>query len=275
MSNRTRRHVWSFWGAAAAVLASGASARAAPPEHAAPAAVIADPDHLLAPSERGSLERSLRGEAVASGSPLSILVVARLRHETADELARRTFISEGLDAPGPPRVLLVVAARERRAAIETGQGVAGIVPEIDARRIVGRLQSSLGHHRLAAALDEAVAAIAASARATAERRRPAPPDPQEAHPAAAPGSPAGVTDRAPQANETEPKPEATPAAGSPAGSGRSLMPAGYVLAGLIVLALALRRRRRNAEDRVAETERPASGRKPGRDVKSIGDRRIS
>ena len=267
MPNRARRHVWSHRGAlvAGATLLVIGAARGAAPDAAKSSPVLADPGGLLTTQQRAALVRSLRAKAVESGSPLSILLVPRLaHHETIAELAGRTFSADGLDAPGPPRVLLAVSAHDRQAAIETGQGVAGIVPEIDAQRIVARLQSDLARQHLVAGLDQAVAAIAASARATAERRRPAPPEP---------ASP-DVTVPAPDRKAVAPKPDAPPAPGTTA-TGHSLMPAAYAVAAIVVLGLALRRRRRNGEERVGQIQRPAPKPKQGRDVKSIGDRPMS
>lgn len=291
MPIRTRRHVWSLAGtvlAGVTLLAVAPHARAASPaDSAGPAWALSDDGHLLTGRQRAALGRSLRDKAVECGSPLSILLVPRLpRREALDDLARRTFISERLDAPGPPRVLLVVAVHERQAAIETGQGPAGIVPEIDARRITDRLESALAHRGLGGvALDDAVAAIAASARATAERRRPSPaePLPPEARPSSAQVDPAGVIEQGADASEGRTSLEGSPAKASgtaqkPATSGatsgdRSLMPAAYVLAAFIVVGLALRRRRRLAEDRVTPPRRPEPpGAKRDRDVKSVGER---
>ena len=259
----------------AALLVLGPSTRAAPLDTGVAPRVV-DEGHLLTGPQRAALLRLLRTKTAESGSPLSLLLVARLApHQAIDELARRTFSDDALDAPGPPQVLLVVAAHDHRAAIETGQGPAGIVPEIDARRIVARLEAGLAHHRLVGALDEAVAAMAVSARATAERRRPSPPDPLEAPAPASQVAPLDATEPPPAANAVEAKPEAAPAPPTPGRSGRSLMPAGYAVAGIVVLGLALRRRRRLAEDRVAQTQSPGPERKGDRGVKSIGDRPMS
>ena len=282
-----RAQVWSrsatAAAAAVALLAVVSSARAgAPPDQPAPGALLTDEAHLLTGNQRAALERQLRDRALESGSALSILVVPHLEHhEAIEDLARRTFNAAPprADQPGQARVLLVVSTREHRAAIETGQGPAGIVPEIDARGILQRLDGALAHHPLSAALEEAVTAIAASARATAERRRPLPPDPLEARPPA--------PQIAPAADEVEPGPDeaarevpgsaAAPAsAPTPKGGRRSLMPGAYVLAAVVIIGLAIRRRRRLAEDRVTPPPQPVAPRaKLDRDVKSVGDRPMS
>jgi len=299
LPNRPRRHAWSHRGAIAArpaistilavlaTLAVASFARAAAPEDpSAPGAVLTDDAHLLTSPERAALQRLLRAKTIESGSALSILLVPRLAHrQTIEDLARRAFgaaTPEHPDASAPARVLLVVSTRDRRAAIETGQGPAGIVPEIDARAIIQRLQrldGAMAHRRLDAALEDAVAAIAASARATAERRRPLPPDPQDAPPSAAPVAAGHRTEPAPDDTGPEQSPDdgQRPGAGSAPKPGpparRSLMPVAYALAGLVVIGLAIRRRRRLKEAPVTPPRRvPVLPAKIDRKVKSIGDR---
>ena len=260
-------------------MAASASA-GAPVDGAGSRAAVSDDGHLLTGRQRATLEQLVRAKSVECGSPLSVRLLRRLPpHQAIGELARQAFVSDGLDAPGPPRVLLAVAWHEHQAAIETGQGPAGIVPEIDARRITDRLDGALIQRGLGAALEEAVAAIAASARATAERRRPSPPEPPEAVAPPLPSSPAGP---GPAGRETRPNPDHAPGVPSDTppkpGTSRegSLMPAAYLLAAFIVLGLALRRRRRLAEDRATGPQGPARpGGKPDRDVKSVGERRMS
>ena len=273
MSNRTRRPLSSLVAAAATLLAVGARAHANPPDPGSHDPII-DEGRLLTPAQRTALARAVRAQGTASGSTLWILLVPHLaHHDSIAALAQRTFAGDGLDAPGPPRVLLVVAAGERRAAIETGQGAAGIVPEVDSRRIVARLESGLARHRLAASLDEAVAAIAASARATTERRRPLPPDPAEPGPAAIP--PDGVTASAAAAKGAGSKPDGNPAPQPGEAGGRSLVPTAALVSAAVVIGLALRRRRRFAEERAARTPPRPPERKGGGTVKSVGDRKMS
>src|SRR5437868_2390626 len=99
-----------------------------------------------------------------------------------EEAARLRFTEAGFDAGfnagTGDAVLLLVAPRAGRAVLETGKGEAGIVPEIDARRITADVVRALGRHAsaatLAPALAEAAERIADSALATRERRRPLP-----------------------------------------------------------------------------------------------------
>jgi hypothetical protein len=137
---------------------------------------------------------------------------------------------------------LLVAPRAGRAALETGKGEAGIVPEIDARRITADLVRTLGRHTstttLANALGEAADRIAESVLATRERRRPLP-DPHASEGDEAP---------APSPNRDRPISVRGGATAPAAPPHRSLMPGAYALAILVVVGLALRQRRRSDSD---------------------------
>lgn|GEM_PF-5755605 len=282
MPNRARRHVWSRRGAlagAGAILALAASSpAAAPPDDAGSGSPLTDQARLLTGRERAALESLLRVKATESGALLTALVVPHLpQHQTVEELAAQAFTASD-PRPGTaahPRVLLVVSLKERRAAIETGQGPAGIVPEIDAGAIVQRLSAALAHQRLSAALADAIAAVATSARATAERRRPLPPEPQDVRAPAPAAVPAPLGEPGAEETATTPEEPRVPATDPQPGRPRrrSVMPAAYVLAGLVLIGLAIRRRRRLPDDRVTPPPgRPTLPTKLDRDVKSIGDR---
>ena len=82
-------------------------------------------------SLRGALDRASR----TLGSPVAIELVAHLPRPgpELDAATRAAFESHGFEARTGDPVVLLVSVRDRRAAIETGKGPAGIVPEIDAR----------------------------------------------------------------------------------------------------------------------------------------------
>jgi TPM domain len=233
--------------------------------------------HLSAPSQRADMERRLATAARHLGSPIYVLVVSRLHHETASALGARVFTERALEAgDGSNPVLLVISIADRAAAIETGKGNAGIVPEIDARRIIRSLSSDLSHGTLTQALPHAIAAIVDSADATAERRRPLPRN--EDPPATLPFEPADPSHDGGELDDAGGEPvlarspdqtDAEQSKGKP--RGRSRVPIAAIIAGLLVLALAIRRRRNLAAAREASeaiphrrfppTRPPGSGRK--------------
>jgi uncharacterized membrane protein YgcG len=143
-----------------------------------------------------------------------------------------------------------VSLQDRRAAIETGKGAAGIVPEIDARAITTELARNLSPANLPEHLWRALDAIVGSARATRERRQPLVPDDE---PAARPVDSGTATDA--EAGAPDPAPGEAP--GAPPGRTRSRLPIAAGIGVLVLLALALQRRRHFAASRAAAEEQAA------------------
>jgi MYXO-CTERM domain-containing protein len=249
-------------GALIASLALEAPGRAG----AAPGTVsgaVWDEGGVLGRRERAALERTLRSAGAKTGSPVSILLMDRLpRHESIEAVAREAFGARALDAAGPPQILLAVAKRERQAAIETGRGPAGIVPEIDARQITRRLAGRLGGAALGASLEQAVSAIVGSTLATLDRRRPSPPDPLDDPLPAVAAAPATnkTPTPSPAPEDSEANSDPTPTSPSPPPPGRSRVPAAAMVAALVVLGLALRRRRKTALENAEKAEPFRAGR---------------
>ena len=165
-----------------------------------------------------------------------IVVLGHTHYKMAERIGGTLVVNPGSAGKGrDPRNAFQLSY----AVLETGKGEAGIVPEIDARRITADLVRALGRHAsaatLAPALAEAAERIADSALATRERRRPLPdPRASESDETAAP-SPRGDRPTAPKAGGTAPA----------APPHRSVMPGAYALAILVVVGLALRQRQRS------------------------------
>jgi len=232
-----------------------AAAGEPPPAGPPPAGSIQDETGLLGhgPGTAALRDRVARASARA-GLPIAIAIVSGTTSSHDDsgrleEVARLRFTEAGFEAGfnegGGDAVLLLVAPRAGRAVLETGKGEAGIVPEIDARRITADVVRAIGRHAsaatLAPALAEAAERIADSALATRERRRPLPD--QHASERDELPAPSPPRDRPTSATVPAPPPH------------RSLMPGAYALAALVVVGLALRQRRRSASDRRTEITR--------------------
>ena len=227
-----------------------------------------DEAHLLSPRERSDLERRLQKARTRLGSPVFVLITDRLRHETAAEMAERVFaeriMEHGSGGPQSNPVLLVVAVHNHAAAIATGKGNAGIVPEMDAARISRNLVSPNPHRTFKEKLARAVDAIVESAEATAARRRPLSGQDEDLPPAdAQPGgaaAPLPSAEAPPTSDHATPKPQTdggSPTTGLdraardrvPKGIGPSRVPLAVGVSVLLVLGLALRRRRQIAATR--------------------------
>jgi len=183
-----------------------------------------------------------------------LLLVGKLHHESAAVVGASAFVTRGVaSGNGSDPVLLVVSLGDRAAAIETGKGNAGIVPEIDAQRITRDLSKHLSTGRPVKALARAIAAVGDSAEATTTRRRPLPPDPASADAppeATVPGSdlPVGAADGGPRGDAGPPQTTQKPPVPHPSGSG-SRLPLAATIAGLLLLVLSVRRRRQIASGR--------------------------
>jgi hypothetical protein len=246
----------------AAALAGPASAAELVPSDPRPLGSLRDDSGLLG---RGAGLATLRARvadaAMRAGLPVVIVLVGtvdsprELAPARLEETARARFAEQGLSEGTDDAVLLLVAPRAGQAVLETGKGEAGIVPEIDARRITAALTRTLGRHAspatLGRALAEAADRVADSVLATRDRRRPL-------------AEPPGGVIEAEGEHVLAPSPardQATRAAGDQGGAAaarhRSLMPGAYALAIFVMGGLALRQRRRfGAEGRPRAIRRP-------------------
>jgi hypothetical protein len=258
------------------LLAHASAARGAGAYAGAPSAGPAgngplwDDGAMLPARARVELEARLRAAARQTGIPITILVVAKLPGgPSIADVARSEFDARGLGTRAADAVLLAIAPRERRAAIETGKGPAGIIPEIDAEAIIARLRATVRSPLPIRELDAAIDRIVASVTATIERRRPLPhePTPAQAVPPAAllpsgtpPGSDEdqGGGDGSPASGAT--RPGATGTGTSPS-RGRSLLPTAVAVSGLLLVGLALRQRRRSGAAERDDPEPPVRSRR--------------
>jgi hypothetical protein len=219
----------------------------------------------LSRRDQASVRRALDRASRALGSPVAIELVAHLPRPgpELDAATRAAFEGHGFGARAGDPVVLLVSVRDRRAAIETGKGPAGIVPEIDARTITAELARGLTRANLPSHLDRAVTAIVRSAEATHERRRPLARDeppravPPLADAAVGPAPAAPTADDAPEGSGAEPR---TPTPGTPAVGRRSRLPVATAIGILVLLALGLQKRRQLAAARAAAEAQAARDR---------------
>ena len=224
----------------------------------------------LSGSRQAKLRKQLAQAERRIGGPLRIVITDDLHHQSIAEFAQTQFDEQRLGQGDGNPILLAVAVRKQKAAIETGKGPAGIVPEMDARDILARLTHRLSRRTLGDRLEGAIRAIVASAEATQARRRPLPPDPDDVD-AQAVGRAAENEGRgdAGVAAHTEGTPDAdvggvegdagVGSASSPSSSpkGRShRLPFAAAAAVLVLLGLSLRRRNQLAAERKAKLDKP-------------------
>ena len=102
-------------------------------------AYVADPDGLLGPAAVGRINEMARQIRLASSAEPYVAVIGSTGGEDIDEFATELFGLLGLGKSDKDNGLLFVVARDdRRAAIRTGYGLEGVLPDAVCSRILRR-----------------------------------------------------------------------------------------------------------------------------------------
>lgn len=136
----TRKILTFFLIILAAAISAGAavhSVKDIPNVHLADARrYVSDPDGLLSPAMRDSLDAAIRRVWETSSAELAVVVVDRIEGGDIDSFATELFTDWGIGKEDNDNgVLYLVAMGDRKAVIRTGYGAEGVVPDI----IVGRI----------------------------------------------------------------------------------------------------------------------------------------
>lgn len=98
---------------------------------------VSDPDGLLSPAMRDSLDSAIRGVWETSSAEFVVVVVDRIEGGDIDTFATELFTDWGIGKNDKDNgVLYIVAMGDKRAAIRTGYGTEGVVPDVLAGRII-------------------------------------------------------------------------------------------------------------------------------------------
>ncbi|MBK7948342.1 MAG: TPM domain-containing protein [Deltaproteobacteria bacterium] len=101
------------------------------------AARVNDDAGLLAPADAQALEAELTAYEGETGHQIAVLTVKTLEGEAVESFALRVAEVWKLgDAKRDDGVLLVVASEDRKARIEVGYGLEGVIPDALAARIL-------------------------------------------------------------------------------------------------------------------------------------------
>jgi uncharacterized protein len=122
---------WCLFGLAAALPAAG--------EVAVPAltARVTDLTHTLSEAQRGALERRLAALEAQTGAQVAILLVPGTAPESVEQYSMRVAEAWKLGKKDVDNGLLILVAKdERRARIEVGYGLEGVIPDAIARRVI-------------------------------------------------------------------------------------------------------------------------------------------
>lgn len=102
-----------------------------------PPQAVNDFAHLLEPFQREALEQKLRAYNDSTSSAIVIITVPTLDGYDIAEVALKYLRDWGVGVKGKNNgVVILVAQKERRARIETGYGMEGVLPDITAKHII-------------------------------------------------------------------------------------------------------------------------------------------
>jgi uncharacterized protein len=126
-----------------------------------PPAAVNDFAHLLAPFQKDALEQKLRSYNDSTSSAIVIITVPDLQGYDIAEVSLKYLRDWGIGVKGKNNgVVIMVAKAERKARIETGYGMEGVLPDIVSKQIIDqRMIPFFKNNDYYAGLDNAVDAI--------------------------------------------------------------------------------------------------------------------
>ena len=102
-----------------------------------PAMAVNDFGNFLAPFQKEALEQKLRAYNDSTSSAIVIITVPNLQGYDIAEVALKYLRGWGIGVKGKNNgVLILVSKEERKARIETGYGMEGVLPDILAKQII-------------------------------------------------------------------------------------------------------------------------------------------
>lgn len=102
-----------------------------------PPQAVNDFAHLLEPFQRDALEQKLRAYNDSTSSAIVIITVNNLDGYDIAEVALKYLRDWGVGIKGKNNgVVVLISKEERRARIETGYGMEGVLPDITAKHII-------------------------------------------------------------------------------------------------------------------------------------------
>jgi len=124
--------------AAAIILAVLCGVAAAEPFVVPPLnARVIDPSHRLTPTEASQIDETLAGFRARTGVPIVVFIPASLAGNNIEDVAYQTFNTWKLgDKDKDNGILIVIAVDEKRARIEVGDGLGGVLTDLQANDII-------------------------------------------------------------------------------------------------------------------------------------------
>lgn len=141
---------------------------------------VSDPGNMLSPEVRDAVNRQLWNLRQATSVEAVVALPPSIGDIPIEEWSERLFTSWGIGKKDKDNgILLVIAPEQRRARIQTGYGIEGVLPDIACKNIINRaIVPNMQNGNLDAAVADATSMItqALSDPAAAEELRSAEPD---------------------------------------------------------------------------------------------------
>lgn len=100
---------------------------------------VADPGGLVSPDVKARVNNELYALRRNTSAEVAVAVVPSIGDMPIEDFSEKLFTSWGLGKGDKDNgVLIVIAIDQRRARIQTGYGVEGVLPDISARKIIDR-----------------------------------------------------------------------------------------------------------------------------------------
>ncbi len=136
--------------------AAWATAQSLPPRPSPPR-LVNDLAHLMQPAEADALEQKLVAYNDSTSSQIAVVTVPSLDGDEIANYAQKLYENWGIGRKGKNNgILVLVAAQEHTARIQTGYGLEGAVPDAIAKRIISNtLVPAFRQNQFYAGLDRA------------------------------------------------------------------------------------------------------------------------
>ena len=100
---------------------------------------VADPGNSVSASTKAEVNKILSDLRSSTSAEVAVAVVPSIGDMTIEDFGEKLFTQWGLGKSDKDNgVLILIALDQRRARIQTGYGVEGVLPDISANKIIGR-----------------------------------------------------------------------------------------------------------------------------------------
>lgn len=122
---------------------------------------IADPENLLSESDKAEINSRLEALRSKTTAEMAVVVVPSVGDSPIEDWSEQLFTSWGIGKKDKDNgVLLVIAVDDRKARIQTGYGVEGVLPDISCAAIIrDDIAPAMRDGNLALALNNAVSTV--------------------------------------------------------------------------------------------------------------------